>query len=146
MARAGTRFEKARFHVATGPAELFERVKFKMGGRRTLKWHAGHLKERAAERGAPLDELSQFDADTWELVMAEARTDTGKFVNSCWAAHVQGQRWLVVIGFNDTVETVIASHRRGLSDLIVQAGPVYEKVRAVNQALMAAERQGTPGA
>lgn len=139
MKRQGTRFEKARFHIATGPSSLFERVRFKMQGRRTLQWHAGHLQARASERGAPLSELAAFDPEKWELLMAEVRTDTGKFVNSCWATSAAGKRWLVVIGFNDTVETVIASDKQGLSDVIVSAGPLYDEVREVNAALMAAD-------
>lgn len=139
MARSGTRFEKARFHVQTGPAALFDRVRFKMTGRRELRWHAAHLRERAAERGAPLEQLAVFDAARWELMMAEVRVDTGKFVNSAWAVTVAGQRWLVVIGFGDTVETVIPIGQRGVGEGVVQAGPLFERVSAVNVALMAAE-------
>ncbi|MFC6618400.1 hypothetical protein [Deinococcus radiophilus] len=139
MARQGTRFEKARFHIATGPASLFERVRFKMQGRRQLKWHAQHLRERSAERQAPLEKLANFDTATWELLTAEVRADTGKFVNSCWAVTVGGERWLVVIGFGDTVETVFRSTKQGLGEGIVRSGPLYDRVAAVNSALMAAE-------
>ena len=138
-ARSGTRFEKARFHVETGPAPLFARVRFKMTGRRELRWHAAHLCERAAERGAPLEQLMTFDAERWELVTAEVRVDTGKFVNSTWGVTVDGTRWLIVIGFGDPVETVIRTDKRGLGDDVVRSGPVFERVAQVNAALMAAE-------
>ncbi len=137
--RSGTRFEKARFHVETGPTALFDRVRFKMTGRRELRWHAAHLRERAAERRAPLEQLMTFDAARWELVTAEVRVDTGKFVNSTWAVTVAGARWLIVIGFGDTVETVICTDKRGLGDEVVRSELVFERVAQVNAALMAAE-------
>lgn len=101
----GTRFEKARFHVSSGPAALFERVRFKMATRRELKLHAAHFKFRARERATPRLRLKDFDPRVWELVSAEVRTDTGKFVNSAWDVNVGRQRWRVVIGLHDTVET-----------------------------------------
>lgn len=146
MAQRGTRFEKARFHVQTGPDALFDRVRFKMTGRRELRWHAAHLRERAAQRDAPLEALSAFDAAQWELLMAEVRVDTGKFVNSTWGVSVAGERWLVVIGLGDTVETVIKTDKRGLGEQVIREGPLYDRVAQVNAALMAAEplEQGEP--
>jgi len=76
----GTRFPKARFHVSTGPQSLFDRVRFKMKGKRTLRVHASHLAARVAERDAPLAEIVAFDASEWELVTVEVRADNGKFV------------------------------------------------------------------
>lgn len=139
--RSGTRFEKARFHVETGPTALFDRVRFKMAGRRELRWHAAHLRERAAQRGAPLQQLMTFDAERWELVTAEVRVDTGKFVNSTWAVTVDGARWLIVIGFGDTVETVIRTDKRGLGDDVLRSGPVFERVAQVSAELMAAHAE-----
>jgi hypothetical protein len=60
-----------------------------------------------AERDAPLDTLAAFDAGEWDLVTAEVRADTGKFVNSAWTREIDGRRWWVVIGLQDTIETVI---------------------------------------
>src|SRR4051794_28408841 len=134
-----TRFEKARFHVSTGPQSLFDRVRFIMRGKRTLRLHAGHLRERAIDRSAPLDAIAAFDADEWELVTAEVRTDTGKFVNSAWARAIGGRRWWVVIGLHDTVETVIDTDKRGLGGSIVACGELYDRVERVNRELMAAE-------
>lgn len=38
-----TRYERLRFHADTGPAALFEWVRFKIHGRRMLHVHADHL-------------------------------------------------------------------------------------------------------
>ena len=75
------KFEKARVHVSSRPALLFERVRFKMGTRRELKLHATHFNLRADKRDAPYRELRDFDPEVWALVSAEVRIDTGKFVN-----------------------------------------------------------------
>ena len=137
----GTRFEKARFHVNTGPESLFDRVRFKMKGKRTLRVHASHLATRATERAAPLAVIAAFDACEWELVTVEVRTDTGKFVNSAWKREIDGEWWWVVIGFDDTIETVIDTEKRGLGESIVTTGKLYELVERVNQDLMIAERR-----
>ncbi len=142
----GTRFQKARFHAATGPRSLFDRVRFKMSGKRTLRVHAPHLAGRAAERAAPLEAISTFDAGEWELVTVEVREDTCKFVNSAWTREIDGQRWWVVIGLNDTVETVIDTDKRGLGDAIVTGGELFDRVEKVNRELMLAERDMGTGA
>ncbi|GGO29905.1 hypothetical protein [Deinococcus humi] len=67
--------------------------------------------------------------------------DTEKFVNSTWAVTVGGTRWLLVIGFGDTVETVIRTDKRGLGDDVLRSGPVFERVAQVNAALMSAEAE-----
>jgi len=41
-----------------------------------------------------------------------------------------------VIGFLDTIETVIDTDKRGLGDSIVTCGELYERVKRVNQELM----------
>lgn len=137
----GTRFEKARFHVSTGPESLFDRVRFKVKGKRTLRVHASHLSARANERDAPLAVIAAFDACEWELVTVEVRTDTGKFVNSAWKREIDGQWWWVVIGLGDTIETVIDTNKRGLGESIVTTGELYELVELVNRDLMIAERR-----
>ncbi len=135
----GTRFEKARFHVSTGPESLFDRVRFKMKVKRTLRVHASHLATRATERNAPLAVIAAFDSCEWELVTVEVRTDTGKFVNSAWKREIDGQWWWVVIGLGDTIETVIDTEKRGLGESIVTTGNLYELVERVNRDLMIAE-------
>ncbi len=138
----GTKFEKARFHVSSGPASLFERVRFKMATRRELKLHATHFKLRAGERATPSMKLKDFDPGVWELVSAEVRTDTGKFVNSAWNVNVGGRRWRVVIGMHDTVETAFTvSDARGPGEAIVRNGPLYNFVERVNRELMQGEAQ-----
>lgn len=140
----GTRFEKARFHVTTGPQSLFDRVRFKMKGKRNLQVHASHLAARAVERDAPLAVIAAFDACEWELVTVEVRADTGKFVNSAWKREIDGQWWWVVIGLGDTIETVIDTDKCGIGKSIVTTGNLYDLVEKVNRELMRAEGVPSP--
>ena len=132
------KFQTARFHVLTGPPELFRRVQFKMQHVRLLKTHPRHVQGRSYERGAPLDRLQNFDPARWSLMTAEVRTDKGKFVNTAWSVDVDGQNWWVVIGFDATMKTVIRAAREklALGPDIVRSGELYEFVASVNAQLM----------
>lgn len=137
-----TRFHEARFHVDFGPASLFDRVRFVMGTPRALRLHAAHLRERAAERNAPLELLSRFDPVRWRLLQATARIDTGKFVSSTWSVATPGGTWWVVVGLGDTILSTydVLPGRSGRSGETVESGPLYEFVESVNRRLMEEER------
>jgi len=130
----GTRFKKARFHFETGPKSLFDRVLLKMNGTRRLKY-TNHFRNRMKERSIPINLIELFDSSLWDLVTAEVRTDTCKFVNSCWRRKFEeGQIW-IVIGFGDAIETAFFSNKTGLGPSIVRDGRLYEDVDLVNSNL-----------
>ncbi|MEV7862124.1 hypothetical protein AB0O86_25680 [Streptomyces hirsutus] len=132
------RFETARFHVETGPGSLFTRVRHILGEPVRLKAHGAHVTERLQQRGAPLEKLTRFDPEGWELVSAEVRTDTGKWVKSTWRVRADGRDWWVVTGLGNSLVTVIDvdPRRRGRGESIVTEGPLYARVDAVNADLM----------
>lgn len=125
-------FETARFHVVTGPQSLFTRVRTVLNEPTELRIDPDHVEQRAEERSAPLDQLKQFNPKTWELKTAEVRTDKGLFVNAAWACRVDDRDWWVVIGYNDTVVTVIETNKEGLGPDIVSEGELYDYVDQVN--------------
>ncbi|GGK33316.1 hypothetical protein GCM10008955_29180 [Deinococcus malanensis] len=129
----------ASFHLETGPATLFDRVRYIMAGPRKLKFFSAQLRRRLAGEGVPTEELQHFDADLWELVAAEVRTDTGKFVKSTWVCVVEQVRWVVVIGFKDTIERVTRLAEGGPTGEAVTSGTLYRRVAQVNGELMDAE-------
>ena len=138
----GVRMETARFHIATGPDALFERVQFKFNGPRQLKLHGKHFKERLAERKIPealLPELCLFDSHSWHLKTAEVRQDTGKFINVTWEKQCHDQAYWVTIGFGDVIVTIITKDSDGVNDQIITSGPLYELVTRVNRELMDGE-------
>lgn len=132
------KFQTARFHISTGPATLFSRVRFKMNEKKKLHLNSAHFNDRAYERDAPVERLETFDPSTWNLVIAEVRADTGKFVSTAWKVDVNGMIWWVVIGLNDTVKTIYPTNNRksGTGGDIVTKGNVYDFVDGVNSKLM----------
>lgn len=103
-----------------------------------LSTHADHVQNRSEERVAPLELLSQFDPLTWRLMTADVRRDTGKFVSTAWAVEANNEHWWVVIGFAETLKTVIRVDRvkTGIGPNIVRSGPLYDFVAQVNGDLM----------
>jgi hypothetical protein len=134
------RLETKRFHVDTGPAELFERVLQIFEEPRPVKLHAGHFRQRAAERTAPKWALDPFDGADWSIVTAEVRTDSGKFVHTQWRRVIDGVAWWVVLGFNDTAQTMYSSSlaKNAMNNDIVRSGPLWTRVQEVNRALVEA--------
>ncbi|MDQ0407505.1 MULTISPECIES: hypothetical protein [unclassified Streptomyces] len=135
------RFETARFHSASGPDSLFTRVRHVLREPVELKAHGGHVTERLRQRGAPVDELTHFDPASWNLVSAEVRTDTGKWVASTWCVRVGTRHWWVVVGLGNALVTVIGVDpgRKGQGESIVTDGTLYAFVDDVNERLMRAE-------
>ena len=134
-------FETARFHIKTGPKSLFERINFKFRDVTYLKVHATHFVERMIERDAPIKSIIKFDANTWRLVNAEIITDSGKFVSTAWEIYINDKYWRVVIGFENTIQTVINidGYSNHVGVKINTNGELYEYVKKVNKELMDAE-------
>jgi hypothetical protein len=132
------RFETARFHVESGPDSLFTRVRHILSAPVRLKAHGTHVTERLRQRDAPVDELTRLDPESWELVSAEVRTDTGKWVTSTWRVRADERDWWVVAGLGNALVTVIEVDpwRRGRGAGVITAGPLYALVDAVNTELM----------
>ncbi|AHX26557.1 hypothetical protein Deide_1p01905 (plasmid) [Deinococcus deserti VCD115] len=129
----------ASFRCETGPETLFDRVRFKMAGARRLKFYSAQFRRRLVEEGVPMEELQQFDPEHWDLIAADVRTDTGKFINSTWVCSADQRRWRVVIGFKDTIERVTGLEKDAPTPDAVTSGTLYKKVAKVNGELMDAE-------
>ena len=137
-----TKFPIARFHKATGPKSLFDRVYSKMANIHHLDLHGEHYNKRAVERNIPkfvLEKINQFDASEWALIMCEVRADKGKFINSTWEIVYNGQSYWITIGFNNLVMTVIKKNSSGKEEITTD-GDLYEFVRRVNSELIASEQ------
>lgn len=141
MARKISLPENQRFHISTGPASLFERVRFKMSGPRTLSM-SGHAKKKENVSPEVLAEVLSFDSSKWELVQASASIDTGKFVKTAWRRKFDQDWWWIVIGYHNTVMTIFKQRsqgKTGLDSTITTSGEVYDLVERVNRELMEAE-------
>mgnify|MGYP006268672059 CR=1 FL=1 len=104
-----------------------------------MKLHADHYKKRKEDRkiDAKVENIiKNFDIQKWKLVTAEVRKDKGKFINSTWEKVINEEKIWIVIGFNDTVETVIKKSSDGKGESIMKEGELYEYVEKVNKELM----------
>ena len=55
-----TRFQKARFHIDSGPRSLFERIHYKMDSVCSLNLSAKHFVERCKERVVPAEIIQKM--------------------------------------------------------------------------------------
>jgi hypothetical protein len=134
-----------RFHIDSGPPELFERIRFIIGrrGPQNLDLSKDHAAERTTERSFPTEIVTPFRPEEWELLTAEV-LPSGKFMRTTWARMYEGQRWLVTFAKGDIVITGYKSDPRRTLDgpSIVRSGEFFETVARVNRDLMAAESDG----
>ena len=140
------KLEVARFHRDSGPAALFDRARQVFSDPVDLKLHGKHFQERTAGRPAPVWSLEPFEPTAWELILVEARTDTGKFVSTTWKRSFDGADWWLVIGFNDTVKTFYEGTpgklARGRG--VTTNGDLWNHVNEVNRNLIR-DRVAPPG-
>jgi hypothetical protein len=103
-------------------------------------------------RDAPLEDLCGFDPAAWDLVSAEVRTDTGKWVKATWQVEVAERSWWVVIGMGiiDDLEPAFDQRPDDLAEWILQRlGTDEATQRHLGRVLQAAtndhltESQGT---
>ncbi|MBO7059614.1 MAG: hypothetical protein J6W54_00745 [Fibrobacter sp.] len=138
-----TRFQKARFHIDSGPKSLFDRIHFKMDSVNSLNLSAKHFVERCNGRILPseiIQKMQNFDAREWRLVVGEVRVDTGKFVNSTWEYIFGDEKYWLTIGFGNVAETIVKKESSG-KDKIISSGLIYDFVDTVNEKLMTDESQ-----
>lgn len=133
------KFKTRRFHILFGPPTLFERVRYKFQENRNLKLHGNHFNERLKQRlisNDMIERLQQFTQKEWNIVTAEVRCDTGKFVNSTWEITLDGANYWVTIGLGDVIQTIIIKDSSGLGYDYVKKGSLYNFVSEINRKMM----------
>lgn len=67
-----------RFHTKYGPAPLFDRARQQLRDLVGLSLSIPHAKARFVERQIPLEYLTDFQPDDWELITVETAVRTGR--------------------------------------------------------------------
>lgn len=139
-----TEYNLRDFNAQTGPPSLFKRVRFKFKEPRRLnqltQFRGGHYPPYLE------DVLKRFDSKDWELVSAQVRDDSGRFVATAWRRFFGDTCWWVVIGQGDVISGLyqVDPSQTGLSPQTVQRGELFELVEEVNAGLMAEEGGAQP--
>ena len=134
-----SKLELVRFHVDDAPPSLVRRVHFKLAGTRPLKLHGTHFAQRVSERGGRVEDVALFSPELWSLVTIEVRRDNGKFVKTAWERVIDDVHWRVVLGFNDTVLTLIRVNTERPLRPVQPPAEFCSFVERVNADLMAQE-------
>ena len=143
------KFRVCRFYVESGPPSLFARVKYIMDAKTNIKVDRPHFVCRVRERRIPAQVVrlvNNFEARRWEVISAEVRADTGKFISSTWGRIYAKRYYVVTIGIGDIAETIyeseppsIWSPRRRMRAPVKGKNParqIYDFVEKINRNLM----------
>jgi hypothetical protein len=130
----------ARFRIDTGPAELFERIWFKLRDTRHLAVHGDDVRAGRLAHAAPVLDLQHFDAAHWQLVGATVMAETADIVESLWTVEMLEQTWWVVIGKHATLRAVSSKRPHAYDHAaIVRDGPGHDFVAQVCREQMSQE-------
>lgn len=132
----------ARFSVSAGPAALFKRVRLVVRPETNYFDRAVHVRHLHPWNNIPtvdtVDAFMEDDISSWNLVGAEVRTDTGRFIRSHWNVRYRGDWCRLVLDRHGDVHALrkIANPLTPPFDGATTGGPVWDFVTRVNQALM----------
>ena len=132
----------ARFSVTAGPAALFKRVRLVVRPETDYFDRAVHVRHLHPWNNIPtvdtVDAFMEDDISSWNLVGAEVRTDTGRFIRSHWNVRYRGDWCRLVLDRHGDVHALrkIADPLAPPFDDAITGGPVWDYVTRVNQALM----------
>ena len=134
------RIQESRFHVDTGPTSLFERVLFKFSDVESLSLQVQNFKKNDTMNTPDeiYDALVCFDRSKLNLIMAETRNDSGKFISSTWSIQTTDGTYWVEIGFNNSIKSIIKPTRKQNPE-VIKSGNMFNFVSEVNDKLMKRE-------
>lgn len=132
----------AKFSVMTGPAALFKRVRLVVRPETDYFDRVVHVRHLHPWDNIPtvdtVDAFMEDDISSWNLVGAEVRTDTGRFIRSHWNIRYRGDWCRLVLDRRGDVHKLkkISDPLAAPFEDVVTGGPVWNYVTRVNQALM----------
>lgn len=118
-----------RFHVKYGPTPLFDKARLQLKALAGLDLELPHALSRFEERGIPLEYLTDFQPDLWELVTVETNARSGRITYMSLQRRLESKRYLwIVLAFEHVITAWIAdtNSNRSTNPLIVRDGPAWE--------------------
>lgn len=118
-----------RFHVKYGPAPLFDKARLQLNALTGLDLEIPHALSRFEERGIPLEHLSDFQPELWDLVTVETNARSGRITYMSLQRRLESRKYLwIVLAFEHVITAWIAdtNSNRSTNPLIVRDGPAWE--------------------
>lgn len=122
-----------RFHTTYGPAPLFDKARDQLKDLAELNLEIPHAQSRFTERGIPLQHLTDFRPEYWELITVETAVRTGRIVCISLRLELDSYKDLWIVLVFEHVITAWISHRRRIrttDPLIVKDGPAWDAAAA----------------
>lgn len=124
-----TKVRTLRFHTKHGPALLFDNAREQLKDLAGLSLEMPHAKSRFAEREIPLEYLSDFQPEHWELVTVETAMQTGRITYMSLRRELEPKKYLwIVLAFEHVITAWITDSpsNRATNPLIVRDGPAWD--------------------
>jgi hypothetical protein len=124
-----TRVPTLRFHTEYGPAPLFAKAREELKGLAGLNLEIPHAQARFDEREVPLNYLTDFQPECWEVVVVETAMRTGRITYMSLRRKLESDEYLWIVVAYEHVITAWMTRRpsnRAAHPLIVEDGPAWD--------------------
>jgi len=118
-----------RFHTEYGPAPLFDKAREQLNDLAGLSLETPHAKSRFDERGIPLQYLTDFQPERWEVITVETAVRTGRIIYMSLQRKLESKKYLwIVLAFEHVITAWITESpsNRATNPLIVKGGPAWD--------------------
>ncbi|OWM01278.1 hypothetical protein B7435_17105 [Mycolicibacterium peregrinum] len=124
-----TQTRTLRFHTKYGPARLFDKAREQLKHLAGLSLAIPHARSRFDERGVPLQYLTDFQPERWELFTVETAVRTGRITYMSLRRRIEPTQYLwIVLAAEHVITAWVTESRsdRATNPLIVRDGPAWE--------------------
>ena len=124
-----TQVRTLRFHTKYGPAPLFDKAREQLKGLTGLSLEIPHAKSRFDERGIPLQYLTDFQPERWEVITVETAVRTGRITYMSLQRRLESKKYLwIVLAFEQVITAWIteSNSNRATNPLYVKDGPAWD--------------------
>lgn len=124
-----TQVRTLRFHIEYGPTPLFDKAREQLKGLAGLNLEIPHARSRFGEREVPLQHLTDFQPECWEVVVVETAVRTGRITYMSLRRKLESNDYLWIVLTSEHVITAWVTRRpsnRAAHPLVVKDGPAWD--------------------
>lgn len=124
-----TNVRTLRFHTKYGPTPLFDKARQQLTELAGLGLEIPHAKSRLEARGIPMEYLTDFQPQHWEVMTVETNVRTGRITYMSLRCNVEARKYLwIVLAFEHVITAWIRDTPRSrvTGQMIVKDGPAWD--------------------